>query len=53
MNEQQVAAVAKWLQDNSNRRLTFVEKEMLKSMIDSSFTVGDLIRNLSSLANMG
>ena len=35
MTEEQVKAVATWLQRNSGRPITFIEKEMLKSMIDS------------------
>lgn len=51
MTEQQVAAIAAWLTRNENRPINFIEKELLKSAIDNSFTVGDLIRTLSNLAS--
>ena len=50
MTEEQIKAVATWLQRNSARPITFIEKEMLKSMIDSSYTVGDLINALANLS---
>lgn len=52
MNEQQLNAVTAWISNNKNRPLTFMEKEVLKSLIDQSYTVGDLINNLTGLAGM-
>lgn len=51
MTEQQVAAIAQWLTNNEKRPISFIERELLKSAIDGSYTVGDLVRALSALAN--
>ena len=49
MTEQQIAQLAQWLRLNENRPISFIEKELLKSAIDSSYSVGDLVRALSAL----
>ena len=51
MTEQQIAQLAQWLKHNENRPISFIEKELLKSAIDSSYSVGDLVRSLAALAN--
>lgn len=52
MTQQQLEVILEWLKRNENRPISFIEKEVLKSSVDSAYTVGDLVRNLSNLANL-
>lgn len=52
MTDEQAYKLGEWLRNNQNRQLNFMEKEFLKSLVDQSNTIGQLIENLAGLAGM-
>ena len=44
MTEYQIKELAKWFLDNGQRKLTKVEKEMIKSAIDQASSLNELIQ---------
>ena len=52
MTDEQAYKLGEWLRNNQNRPLTFMEKEMLKGIIDNSATIKDILERLGGLAGM-
>jgi len=52
MNDQNAALVITWLQNNRNRPLSFMEKELLKSIIDQAGSVGDILNAVSNISGL-
>ena len=52
MTDEQAYKLGEWLNKNQNRPLSYMEKEFLKSLVDQSNTIGQLIENLAGLAGM-
>ena len=52
MTEQQFKILCQWAVDNSNRPLTYAEKEILKQAIDNTKNIEDLLAIALSAATV-
>lgn len=44
--------VIQWINNNSNRPISFLEKEIIKSTVDNCYTVGDLVTVILNMTGM-
>ena len=45
MNEEDVKLLVKWLEDNREHKISFLEKEAVKLVLNRSKTVDDLLQS--------